>query len=186
MIRDIRNVLTVLLTAVLCAIGLTWGLMRYYESTGRYHARDILLDPFTLSQLPVSRSEGLKRQRHPSFLLRSIVASSSLNAKEHSLTLADYHTVYKWIANEQSSIEAPQDMIASFNQHEKIALALHLDRIPAESTTPIPLDIVIEVVPEDDFRIRFLGDPQGAEWIYFHKPSLYRDLSAFLFQTRSL
>lgn len=174
--QEIRNILTVLGTAIICAILLAFVLIYYYSPSGLYIAGNTLLDPSVMEQLNI-QDKSSKRGHQIDFILDRIEFSylnSQNQIRKQKIPLEVYGKFYSLIASEKSLKELPDHIHDLFIKSHPAVLSITMHTVENSIQSPTKIFQQVESIEEDYFRIQ-LHERQG-EWAYFYRPHIYQDM----------
>lgn len=176
--RDIRNILAVLGTAIICAGLLASIFLYYYSPSGRYRAGNTLLDPIIIEQIHYQdqHSRTGKKMR---FVFDHIefVYFDPKKGRERipSIAIKKYQEFYTLVANEMSLKEVTREIQDLFLKSRPFVLSMSMKTTEGSDNVTAQIFQVVQFVQEDYFRVQ-LHEKEEGEWAYFYHPGLYRDI----------
>lgn len=176
--RDVRNILTVLGSAVLCAVLLASIFLYYYGPSGRYLAGNTLLDPSIMDQINY-QDQYLQTGKKVRFTFDRIEFSyfDSQNGQMHifPISLDTYQDFYKQVASDKSLLEVTQNIQNLFPQSHSSLLTISMRAKEGPESGATKVFQVVQFIPEDYFRIQ-LHEKKEGEWAYFYRSGLYQEI----------
>lgn len=176
--REIRNILSVLGAAVVCAGLLASVFLYYYGPSGRYLAGHTLLDPAIIEQIDY-QDQHPKTGKKAHFAFDHIEFSyfdpQKGEVRIHSLPLETYQIFYKKVASEKSLEKVTQDTRDFFLQSHPSVLSISMHAIESSENLATKIFQVVQFVSEDFFRVQ-LHEKEEGEWAYFYQAGLYQEV----------
>jgi hypothetical protein len=175
--RDIRNILTVLSTAVICAGILASLFLYYYGPSGSYIAGHTLLDPAIIEQINFQDQHPQTGKKvHFAFdhIEFSYFDSQKGEIRLPSIPLETYQQFYSKVAFEKSLDQVTLAIQDLFLQSCPSLLTIKMRTMEGERMTTKVFQVV-QFVQEDYFRVQ-LHQANAGEWAYFHRPGLYHEM----------
>jgi hypothetical protein len=176
--RDIRNILSVLVAAVICAGLLATLFLYYYGPSGRYLAGHALLDPMILEKINY-------QEQHPSTGKKVHLAFDHIEfsyfdplkgqTRIHSLPIEAYQNFYNLVASEKSLEEVTKETLDLFLRSHPSVLSIRMRTVEGSENLSATVFQVVQFVQEDYFRVQ-LHEKEEGEWAYFYHEGLYRDI----------
>ena len=176
--REIRNILAVLGTAIICAALLASAFLYYYGPSGRYLAGHTLLDAATMEQ--VNEQDQQVKTRNKLRLTFDRIEFSYFDPQNkqmrHSfISRETYQKFYLMVADEKSLKEMSKNVQALFLQPHLTLLTIHLRTRGGTENVATKIFQVVQFIPEDYFRVQLHEQNEG-EWAYFYRPGLYQEI----------
>lgn len=178
--QDIKNIITVLITAIFCAGLLSIVFIYYYGPSGRYVAGQAILDPSVIEQINAQDIHS-KKGGDVRFTFDRIEFSyydpAHSQPQIKSVTPENYKKFYALVNSEKSLEEVPPNIEALFKQSRPIALTIFMHTIePSKNGTVPQVFQVIQFIQEDYFRVQLRDVKDQGEWAYFFYPQLYLEV----------
>lgn len=171
--QEIRNILTVLGSAILSALLLAFALIYYYSPSGLYIAGNTLLNPAMIEQMGL-QGQHPKGDKRIYFVFDPIEFSyenSPNQIRRTMVPLEVYRNFYTLIASEKSLREVKSQIQDLFIQSHPAVLSIKIHTVEDANHSPTKIFQNIQFVSEDYFRVE-LNDKPG-EWAYFYQPHIY-------------
>lgn len=175
--QEIRNILAVLATAVISAILLVSFFLYSYGPSGRYEARNALLEPSIMDQINYQDMHpGTGRKVRFYFDHIEFSSSDVKNGKANTsnIPLEIYQEFYQIVSSEYSLHDINHEIEGYFFKPPYSVLTIHM-RTNEGGLGSGKVFQVVQFVPEDYFRVQLHGSDQ-AEWAYFYQRGLYRKM----------
>lgn len=179
--QHIKQVIVVLLSAVVCASLLAVLMLYRYGPTGHYVAGNALLSPAVIHQVNYKDSHP-STGKGVSFVFNSIEFSyfDILDHQQKRLTVSPeaYEKIYGMIANEQSLLEVTDKIQMGFETVNNPATMMIIMRTDLSDVSK-PITKVFQLVQfanTDHFRIQLRGTDVAGEWAYFYHPQIYQEV----------
>jgi len=175
--QEIRNFLTVLATAVISAILLVSFFLYSYSPSGRYEARNTLLDPSIMDQINYQDMHPGTGRRVRFYFDHIEFSSSDLKngkAKASNIPLEAYREFYQMVSSEYSLNSINHEVEDYFFKLPYTVLTIHMQTSEGGQESGKVFQVV-QFVPEDYFRVQLHGSDR-AEWAYFYQQGLYRKM----------
>lgn len=177
--RQIRNLLLVMLSGILCAFILAIFLVSNYGPSGRYVVQNTLIEPSLATSLNYndanSKTGGLTL-----FVFDGIEFTYfDSDAKKQNQIKVDpdkYAQFYQLIVADMSILDPPTNVTSLFDAQAaslkiQVRTASH-----AEWQDEQKVFQSVTIAHEGDYyRIRLHEEPATNPWVYFYHPGIYRD-----------
>ena len=173
--HEVKNLLLVLSSAIICAGLLSLAFIYYYGPSGRYLAGNALLNPEVLETLE-ENNQQMKKGQKVYFVFDHIEFSYFNPQKQYTtiqkVSLEKYQQLYRLIASEKNIVEITEDIKKSFinNPVSLITSNKILDKSGSK------IFQIIQFAPQDYFRVKLNGDQIHEEWIYFYQHGIYSSI----------
>jgi hypothetical protein len=177
--RDIRNLLVVFGSGLVCALILAGIMLYYYGPTGRYFARYVLLDPSLTHDLSYEEVDASKNQSQRylfdgfDFSYYDKIKKAWLHAP---VDQKQYQLFYDKISPDASVQNVTSDMVAQFNQGNAAVLSL---KVKADKAGPPEEKSFqqLHILNEGNYYRVQLRDQRGNQgsWAYFEHPGIYQE-----------
>lgn len=166
--QQIRNLILLITSGVLCAFLLSGLLVYYYGPTGQYVVRNALLDPGVLPRLAYD-------DHNSRFVFDSIDFSYFDTAQKQWKHLAispeHYRKFYSTIESDVSLEKVEQSVEALFNQVGAATLSL---KVRSEYKSETKTFQQVQLLNNGDYyRIQLREESSPTRWIYFRHPGIY-------------
>lgn len=175
--QDIKNILIVLTTAVICAGLLASVFLFYYGPTGRYIAGKALLDPAVIDQINAGDIHSKKVgdvQFHFDRMEFSYFDERHSEPQKIAVPSEKYQKFYSIISSEKSLEDVPVTVENYFKQSRPMTLTLFMRTKDASMTAPsLQIFQLIQFVREDYFRVQLRNTGNQDDWAYFYHLQLY-------------
>lgn len=175
---EIRNLLAVILSGVLCAFILAGFMLYYYGPTGHYFARNVLLSPSLIMKLNFQETNP-KSGEVSRFVFDGIEFSYYDNSKkawkQTAVSPAAYEKFYELISQDVSLEIAGQDIPNLFLKGNAARLTLKVKKESKVESSRIFQEVFF--ANEGDYyrvELREQGYVQG-ELAYFYHPGIYQE-----------
>ncbi len=176
--RDIRNILAVLGTAIICAGLLAFLFVYYYGPSGRYLAGNTILDPAVLEEINY-QDKHPRTGRNVHFIFDRMEFSFFDPQKgevRQNVSLENYQQFYRLIASEKSVEEVTNQVKDLFFRSRPTLLTISMRTQEGAETSTNKIFQIVQLVPDDYFRVQLHEQrPDQGEWAYFYRPHLYQD-----------
>lgn len=178
---QIKQVLAILLSGVLCA-GLFSAFMIYrYGPSGRYVAGNTILSPYVMKKVNY-------KDKHPatgkgvSFVFNGIEFSyfDNIEKRQHTWKLnpETYEKFYIRIAAQESLKDISESVKNQFSQSSAtLIILMQTDEGSSQSATQVFQ--LIQFTDDDYFRVQLRKDADAGEWAYFYQPNIYQEVLRF-------
>ena len=173
--KQIRNLLLVLGSGIGCAILLALLFLYYYNPSGTYLARNVLLSPE--SAAAISFNQLNRKSGGVSRFVFDDVEFTFFNKVQKSLKtvhvdLNQYNQFYQMVGSLRS-VEPTDEILSSFSKPNGSTLALKIR--PENNQTAAKTFIAVNFVNEGDyFRIELHEQSSTGNWAYFYYPGIYQ------------
>lgn len=176
--HDIRNILTVLGAAIVCAGLLASVFLYYYNPSGRYLAGYTLLDPVIMEQIHY-QDQHLQTGKKMRFAFDHIEFSYFDPQKGQIyiplIPMEAYHEFYTLVAPEKSLKEVSRQIQELFLKSSPSLLTIKMRATERNENGTTKIFQVVQFVQEDYFRVQ-LHEKNEGEWAYFYQPGLYQNV----------
>ena len=183
--QDIKNILAVLSSAIICAGLLSIAFIYYYGPSGRYLAGNSLLDPHLIETISY-RDEHPRTGKKVLFNFDQIEFSyfdpQKGQKKVRDIPLQNYQQFYHLIASEKSLEHVTNQIEDYFIKSRPTILTISMKTAEGSDSTVTKTFQVVQFVQEDYFRVQLHGSEQG-EWAYFYQSGLYKNAMQIFTQT---
>lgn len=174
-VRDVRNLLAVLLSSVICAFLLSFLFVYYYGPSGRYVAGAVLLDPSIIKEIDYQDHE-LSKGKKLRFIFDRIEFSYFDSKKKtintFSIPFKSYQRFYERVSSEKSVQEIPEDIKKLFLGSYPAALTINMRSKVAQEGVSRSFQVV-QLIAADYFRVQ-LHEKKEGEWVYFYQKNVYQ------------
>lgn len=177
--RDIRNLLAVLGSAVVCATLLAVAFIYYYGPSGRYIAGNMILDPAIIQSINYQENDPRTGQKIRFLFDRlefSYFDKQKGEVQKGVLPIERYQKFYNLIAAEISLQEVTHQIEDLFIRSHPTVLITNMRRADVSGSSSTFIFQLVQFVQEDYFRVQLRAGQGQGEWIYFYKPHLYQDV----------
>jgi hypothetical protein len=176
--KQIKQILLLLMMAVLSAGFLSAIFLYLYNPSGQYSVNKTLIDPIVLEQLQRRETLSSTKEKRDRFVLDTLEFSYfdlRLNRRVvYPVKWETYQELYKLISSQKSLPLAAEKKDQLF-QGSPILLTIKLSSEVKDKISQKILQIV-QFSSDDYFRIRLLGDERDEQWAYFYKPGIYEQV----------
>lgn len=172
--RDVKNILAVLGTAIICAILLSYVFIYYYGPTGHYIAGQTLLDPSTITEInKMEKKTKTSRNIHFVFDRIELTYYDIQKGKfiHREIPFEKYQEFYQLVESEKSLKNVSDTVKELFIKSHPIILTINIKTIEGGNSTAKTFQTV-QLISEDYFRVQ-LHEIEG-EWAYFHQSGVYQ------------
>lgn len=177
--KQIRILLGILSAGLVTGILIALSMLYYYNPTGSYMAKNMLLDPenaYTLRFI----EPGSKGQPEGKYAFEGVYFSFFDEASKQTKTIRvpqeKYKLFYHQIAHE-SSIPNPDDnVIHVFNHIHPAILALKVRSVGEDASKGIEASFseIVFAPSGDYYRIQVRRSGPGTDWAYFYHKGIYQ------------
>ena len=180
---QIRNLLIVFTSGIGLAVLLAFISLYYYNPSGSYLAKNVLLSPESLSSIRFAESSTSSGT--PRFIFDNLEFSFYNQAlkkwEKKFISLEQYNTFYSTLSNEKSFLEVPPEVENAFHKLPPVTLALKVRTEGlANAQTPSTVVTSVEFVEGDYYRIQLREQASQTsslgKWVYFHQPDIYEKI----------
>lgn len=167
--RDIKNLLIVLGSSVICAALLSYLFLYYYGPSGRYIAGHALLDPAIIKQINYEEKEANGQKVH--FIFDKFEFSYFDKKLGKIVKIPVSQEKYKVFYQHISSLLSLEN-----SKLEPLFMQPHRTLLTTSMKTDSRSRIfqIVDFNEEDYFRVQLQGKEQG-EWAYFFQPHIYQE-----------
>ena len=176
---EIRRLLVVFGSAACLAIILTLGMLYYYNPSGVYLARNVLIAPDSASTMRFSEGES-RRGNSERLVLDDIIFSfydlDTRQIKKMHVDMKEYGVFYDLTSNDRS-MEAISDDVRVLFQGSKLASMILNVRGENEQTTQSISKVFLQVDFSDSgnyYRVQLRTQGSQDTWAYFHHQGIYQ------------
>lgn len=179
--RQIRNLLMVLFSSVMCAFLVSGMLLYYYSPSGRYVVKNALLAPELTTALMYNDTNH-KTGGSSRFVFDGIefafYDSETKQQRKLQITPEQYQNFYQLIASEQSLLDVSKEVVALFNQEAtaKLSIKVRTESHAAWQDETKIFQSVLFVFEGDFFRIELHEEKSANNWVYFYHPGIYQEV----------
>lgn len=174
---DIRNILVVLVAAVIGAGLLSSIFLYYYGPFGRYLAGNTLLDPSIIEQINYQDQHprtGKKVRFAFDRIEFSYFDTQMKQMHTFPISLEIYHHFYKKITSVKSLLEINQKTQNLFLQSYPALLTISMQSKESAENGAAKVFQIVQFIPEDYFRVQL--HEKNEEWAYFYQAGIYQDI----------
>lgn len=178
--EQIRRLLLVFGSGIALAIVLSLGMLYYYNPSGVYLAKNVLVSPE--SALSMRFSEGSEHRGASNRSVLSDIVFSFYDLSKHqinqrSIDLEQYRAFYQLVENDRS-IEMPSDEIRGlFNQGSVASIVMSVRGENEKSySTPFSSRVfqTVDLLEKGDYyRVQLRVQNTFDNWAYFYHPGIY-------------
>lgn len=168
----IRSLLLVFLAGVSAAVILALGMLYFYNPSGAYLAKNLIVAPENLHFLNFKYKDPATGISSDMFLEKIEFAyydAHDRKWKSASLDLGKYAELYALIQGDESLSEGDVPRAALFEQQPPYALAL-LIKNRASSGPSVQHFLDVQFAPQSDYYRILLRTTGKEQWIYFYHP----------------
>lgn len=183
--KEIRNLFVVLGSGIVAALLVALLLLYYYNPTGRYYARNVLLDPQLTAQL--SYMDTNPKTGGSSLFIYDSVEYSYFDAavkrwQQQIISQEAYGQFYKAVSDDRSLASVPEDVVALFNQPLQPHLVIKVKtKSDSEWQSASKTFIEVQLLTNSDYyRIQLRSNASAGNWAYFKHPQLLEELQKLL------
>lgn len=177
--KQIKVLLGVLGAGLITGLLFALGLLYYYNPSGSYVAKNVLLDPENAYSLrfvepgPKAKSEGKYVFEGVNFTFFNLQTKIP---KTVSIKQEQYKEFYSLIANDKSIVTPSLEIQSLFSSHQQAVLALKVRSVSEDVSKGIELTFSeIDFLTEADYyRVHLRQSGPGSEWIYFYHLGIYQ------------
>lgn len=185
--RDIRNIILVLLAAVVFAVGLSAYMILKYGPTGHYWVSNILIEPVVAKEMDYFEPSTGKGKPNR-FVLNGFEFSyfdpAVKNFKKISIDLEAYENFYAMIGQEKSISDVPSEVISFFNDSSTATLTISV-REAASSQSSTKVFQMVQFSQKDGYyRIQLHQQNSADNWIYFYHSGIYQSVMKLFTESR--
>jgi hypothetical protein len=183
--KEIRNLLIVIGSGVVCALLLSLFLILNYGPSGRYQVSNILLSPELTSTLSYNDTNS-KTGGSSRFIFENIMFNyydaNEKKQKSIQITPEQYAQLYQIISSDKSILEPSNDILNSFGKPNNalITIKVRTESHAAwqdESRNFQEFDLSSE---GDFYRIALHDEKAERKWIYFQHNGIFEITSKLL------
>jgi hypothetical protein len=179
---EVRKLLSVIIAAVFFAFLIAFLGVYYLGPSGRYSARNVLLNPevaFKLNYNDYNQKTGGESR----FVLDSIEYAYYLpevgSWKKKGIDQETYQKFYRLIESDTSIREISEDVINLFRVPPPASLILYV-HTESDASWQEARKIFQQIDfldKEGYYRIELREDASGAQWAYFYHPGIYQKVT---------
>lgn len=183
--KQIKVLICVLGAGLGAGILMAMLMLHYYNPTGTYLVKNVLLDPENAYALRYVEPSP-KGNSDNRYVLEGAYFSyyDPQRRMKQSIPLSKkkYEEFYHLIADEKSLVEADKQIEGLFNQPTTAALTLKVRRTAEDASKGIDsvfsrVDFAYE---GNYYRIQIRQSAPGNEWAYFYHPGIYREMTTLI------
>lgn len=178
--KQIRVLLGVLGAGLVAGVIIALSMLYYYNPTGSYLAKNVLLDPENAYSLrfiePGPKGKSLGRYTFEGVYFSYFDPIQKIT-KSIAVPREKYAAFYQKIAHEESIVDPSYEIQSQFNQPHQGVLAVKVRSVGEDSSKGIEITFSeIDIVNAGDYyRIRLRQSGPGSEWAYFYHPGIYQE-----------
>lgn len=179
--QQVRNLLLVLVSAVLSGCLIVGAMIYHWGPAGDYALHDVLLAPDVLPQL--SYNEAGSNTKGSSRLVFDHIEFRYFHDAQGQWRVVDvplhaYQSFYDQIRSDRSILHPPDDLPTHFDSTRNPRLSIW---VKSTGDAPMERRVIQELAfaKERLYRVAMIGQP-GGRWIYFEHPSLERATAALM------
>lgn len=185
--QQIRSLLFVVISGVFIAIVLAVGMLNYYNPSGEYLAKNVLLEPERA--LSMRFSEGNSKQKNHTHFIFDRIEFIHYDHTNHPITvrinMQKYAAFYDLVKNETSLSVVSNQIEDLFNQSRIASLHLQVREENDKSTSNAVINFsVVDFLQSGDYyrvQLRTQNSPGSSiPWAYFYHPGIYQDILTLL------
>lgn len=179
--KQIKILLGVLGSGLAAGILIALSMLYYYNPTGSYFAKNMLLDPeqaYTLRFV----EPGAKNRSDGRYIFESMVFSYFDKDLKQQKTIAvsreKYVIFYNFIAHEKSVLNPTEEIERLFNSPHSASLILKVKSLGEDLSkgTEMTFSETDFAGDGDYYRIQLRQSGQGSGWVYFYHPGIYQQI----------
>lgn len=178
--KQVKRLLWVLGSGIGAAVLLSLFFLNYYNPSGSYLAKNVLLTPENAFALSFSEP-GPKAKTSNRYVFDHVEFSYyDWNEKKHKavpVKQEDYADFYALVSSEKSLIEANEEIQHLFNQGHSPVLTIRI-RDGGNGLERTFSEIAF-VEGGDYYRVQLRQHGTGTGWIYFYHPGIYQKIFKF-------
>lgn len=179
--RQIRNLLMVLVSSVICAFLVSGLLLYYYSPSGRYIVKNALLAPeltTTLMYNDTNHKTGGSSRFVFDGIEFSFYDNQTKQQRNMQLTQEQYQKLYQLIASDKSLLNVPKEVISQFNKATNATLTIKVrteSHAAWQDETKI-FQAMRFVNDGDYFNIELHEEKSANNLVYFYHPGIYKEI----------
>lgn len=177
--RAIKNILILLVSAILCGGLLTGFFLYVYGPTGYYLTGNILLNPSIIEKINYQDKDldtGLKVHFMFDHTDVSFFDLKSSTIKQKELSTGEYASFFQVVSSDKSLENASPQVIAQFRHSQPLLLTTVMQVAEFSKTSKRTQVFQQAQILEDHYRIYLPGQGDKKEWVYFSHPGIYKKL----------
>jgi len=174
----ISGLVTLILSAVGCAVAITAFMVYQYGPSGSYPVQKSLLNPEFIPALSfnaINSKTGAEDRYVFDNITFTYFSVDAQQPREVGVTYQQYTDFYKVIANEKSMTDVPQDFITLFDRSNPARLSIYIQtESNAQWQQEKKIFQEVQIATEGNFyriQLRQEENPQH-EWAYYHHPDI--------------
>lgn len=176
--KQIKTLLGVFGGGISAGILIALFMLYYYDPTGAYTAKNILLTPENAYSLHFTET-GSKSKPEGKYAFSGVYFSffdpESKQMKTVSVPREQYDLFYHLVANDKSIVK-PGDAIFHLFQGQSASLALKVRTVGEDTSKGIEIPFLeIVFASGDHYRVQLRQAGPAQEWAYFYHPGIYED-----------
>ncbi len=177
---QIYSLLIIFISAIAAALLFALGSLYYYNPSGIYLGKNVLLSPENL--MPIESSgDKMHKKRDTGYSLSAIEFTDlQKNILHRSLSPQEYSSLYAMLADDKGIEAAPPEVKSLFTSSRIATLTLILREENKRSSSLIPFIIVEFIENGDYYRVQLHVETRQAVWAYFYHPAVYQQILTLL------
>jgi hypothetical protein len=176
--KQIRSLLLILSCGVASAFIIALGLLYYYNPSGIYLAKNVLIAPENALNMAFNHADTKKDGRRLVFdaIEFSYFDPDLRQSRHHAIDMKKYEEFYALISDDKSLVDTTDEVKRFFikGHPANLKLKVRTDREASKAVTP---DVFLEVTFADNgdfYRIQLREQGKGEGWAYFYHPDIHR------------
>jgi hypothetical protein len=174
--NEIKRFIIVITLAILSAFLLAFLSIYFYSPSNLYAAKKALLAPEVIKEINF-KDKHPQTGQNVQFIFDQTEFSYYDRAKREQkrIGVSDkaYEEFYHLAASEQSLKSLNEETVQIFNDPHSAMLVINFRTVTPSQTPVSKVFQVVQLVPEDYFRIQLHEGRGGDEWAYFYQPGIY-------------
>lgn len=172
---EIKRFIIVITLAILSAFLLAFLSIYFYSPSNLYAAKNVLLAPEVIKEINF-RDKHPQTGQNVQFIFDQTEFSFYINREQKHIAISDqaYEEFYKLAASEKSLKILKEEVQRLFNDAQSAQLMTRLHTVTPSQTPASKVFQIVQLVPEDYFRIQLHEGRGGEEWAYFYQPGIYQ------------
>lgn len=172
--NQIRNIIVVLSSAIICAGFLAVYMITYYGPSGQYIAGNTILSPYIIDKVNFSDKKVKGTVKFVYKGTEFIYLNNENKPVRKEVSYKDYEDFYHLVASEKSLDPSEQDMEQFFSTPHLATLLVSM-QTDANAFQATSVFQTIQFSDKDYFRVQLENQGRN-EWIYFFRQGLYADI----------
>lgn len=176
---EVRKLLTVIISAVLSACLLAWGMTIYYSPSGQYHLEQVLVSADNVKKLRYedkSLMTGTMTKYSFDRYEFSFYDPTEEGWKSSTIDSGQYERFYRIVNGDLSIKEVSEEEINLFQKGNPATLAIVVKSIGASKETEQSFQEVQFANTGDHYRVMLRQENNSTTWIYFSHQGIYREV----------